>query len=405
MWNGTPLSGPRDAAVPADDATWRYLGVRARALSSAWSGGANDTDSPPLSSFVTLIRRPGTSTPFDAVDPLGEWLRLSPAALAPWARDDGLDAAAWFAVAPGTTTEVTVAPSTALSVALRIGLDADGAPSLAVRTRRDDVGGAWLGLDVAPLVDGSSIALLVPSWPEGAAGSDPVAISAHLTSTPPRGFEGRRLVDEAQARLAQAPAPEPSPQVDAPVTPAPPAWASVDEALAAIDHPSTRRSALVWLGATTGARFTEDVALLAPVPMLRDLGAAVAVEPDLRERLAVRLEHATIATVAAAEPLDDAVYAVALQWAGAAAEELDVIEGLMDGMDELEELDALLVSENVYALDDASPATRMRALDWLDPRGAAPPDFPVFGDTTARRAALDAWEAAAQGDDASEDDA
>jgi hypothetical protein len=47
-----------------------------------------------------------------------------------------------------------------------------------------------------------------------------------------------------------------------------------------------------------------------------------------------------------------------------------------------------LTAENRILLEDASPASRLRAYDWLAVRGLAPAGFDPFGSLAERRAAL-----------------
>jgi hypothetical protein len=46
-------------------------------------------------------------------------------------------------------------------------------------------------------------------------------------------------------------------------------------------------------------------------------------------------------------------------------------------------------AENLVALEDSSPAARVRAFDWLAARAKAPRDFDPLGPAGQRRAALD----------------
>jgi hypothetical protein len=48
-----------------------------------------------------------------------------------------------------------------------------------------------------------------------------------------------------------------------------------------------------------------------------------------------------------------------------------------------------LEAEHLILLDDASPALRVRAYDWLSQRNAAPAGYDPLGQTQARRAAMD----------------
>jgi len=61
-------------------------------------------------------------------------------------------------------------------------------------------------------------------------------------------------------------------------------------------------------------------------------------------------------------------------------------------------LDARVIAENLIYLEDASPASRVRAYDWLQSRGRAPAGFDPLGTPRERRDALEkARSAAAEG--------
>ncbi len=61
------------------------------------------------------------------------------------------------------------------------------------------------------------------------------------------------------------------------------------------------------------------------------------------------------------------------------------------------EFDARLLAENLIFLEDASPASRVRAYDWLQSRGRAPAGFDPLGSARQRRDALEKARSAAAG--------
>ena len=61
---------------------------------------------------------------------------------------------------------------------------------------------------------------------------------------------------------------------------------------------------------------------------------------------------------------------------------------VVDGATDLAELETRLVEENLNYLQDTSPASRSRAFDWLEARGAAPVAFDPLAPDKDRRAAL-----------------
>ncbi len=394
-WTGSPLSGPKLAAAPTEDVEWVWIGVRARALSNTWAAGSTDVDSTPVSAHTTLIRSQSATAAFEATSGLSEWLRVSPASRALWANEMGPENVAWFAIAPSTTVAVEVSSSRYASVALLLGLDAAGTPMLALDVSRGtDV--VRLGLDLAPEIDGSTMSLLMPSWPSQYS-SDPIALRVRLTTTPPPSLETTELADlveltrELIAASTQRPAAAPDKPGEAVIT-AP--WPSLLHALESVAHPASRRGALVYLAASSGARLTEEVALTARPALLRAVGELVTKQRIARpEQLGVALESATVEALAALSELPTDIYAVVVQWAGAAGDDLAVISEFMAGVLSLAELDALLANENAFELDSSSPAARLRAFQWLKIRDLAPKDFPIFDDNDTRRAALEAWEA------------
>ncbi len=82
---------------------------------------------------------------------------------------------------------------------------------------------------------------------------------------------------------------------------------------------------------------------------------------------------------------------------GAAGRSADAFFALADRASSLEELDRLLVAENEALLEDASPAMRVRASEWLARRGRAPRGYDPLAPAAERRAALEAR--GAQGQD------
>jgi hypothetical protein len=49
-----------------------------------------------------------------------------------------------------------------------------------------------------------------------------------------------------------------------------------------------------------------------------------------------------------------------------------------------------VLAENLLLLDDASPASRVRAFEWLSSRNGAPQGYNPLGNPAERRAAIDA---------------
>lgn len=86
-----------------------------------------------------------------------------------------------------------------------------------------------------------------------------------------------------------------------------------------------------------------------------------------------------------------------LRHAGEAARVEGLLAELLDSCSSSAELQARLLEENRYALEDSAPAARVRAYDWLAARGLQPQGYDPLAGREARRAALLALERAAAG--------
>lgn len=180
---------------------------------------------------------------------------------------------------------------------------------------------------------------------------------------------------------------------------------AASESLARTDR---LRQTLVYLGGQTGARLTEDTALVADDSILQKLA----------EQARAALDAASAAGVGRSDPkavgwlLDKATLqqlgkylnegklppelsAVLSTHAGEAGRNVGSIEDVSRHMTSREDLDNRLVAENLIYLEDASPSARVRAFDWLNSRGRAPANFDPLASAKDRRLALEQGLAAA----------
>jgi len=168
----------------------------------------------------------------------------------------------------------------------------------------------------------------------------------------------------------------------------------IDSVLAALDRPAERRARLAHLAGTCGAPLALDVALVANDVDLADFALAVRAsltEPVDRRGAAWPIERATwlfVGARAASGNIAPELGGVLARQGGEAARFPGAIEDLVRGVDGLDAFAARLVAENRILLEDASPASRSRAFDWLTARGVAPTGFDPFGTLAERRAAL-----------------
>jgi hypothetical protein len=192
------------------------------------------------------------------------------------------------------------------------------------------------------------------------------------------------------------------------------------ESASALDALSRRdlgRPALLYLAGETDAELVAELALVADVEDLGDLLASG------RERLAGLREqaldpqalgwllestawlwlagHAGEGTGAEETDLPPELEALLLRKAGEAGRWPDLLADAVAESDGVDALRERLVRENRIFLEDAVPAARVRAYDWLDARGLAPEGYDPLADAEERRAALarlEEQEAAAAGE-------
>jgi hypothetical protein len=182
-------------------------------------------------------------------------------------------------------------------------------------------------------------------------------------------------------------------------------------ALPALERPGLRRSALVFLSQVARAPLAGDLALDADADALASYVATLA--PLVRSEqggaepspaLGWALERAAYAWLAAAaldekHPLAPELLELLLAHAGELGRFPGLLRDAVQECDGLPALDRRLIQENRIFLEDADPAARLRAFEWLEGRGAAPAGFDPLGALAERRAALDrAREAAGNGE-------
>lgn len=175
-------------------------------------------------------------------------------------------------------------------------------------------------------------------------------------------------------------------------------------ALGALGDPARRRASLFFLADTCGARLAADVALLGDDALLAACADALAQAWDGADDLDApafgwAVEAAAARTLLARDapdpeaesvPLAPELRAVLLERCGELALYPDLLGACVDGSADLAAFEARLRAENRFFLEDADPAARVRAYDWLVARDAAPADYDPLGERDARRAALDA---------------
>jgi hypothetical protein len=189
------------------------------------------------------------------------------------------------------------------------------------------------------------------------------------------------------------------------------AQSAYDIALQALWQPADRRSALVFLASQTSAHICEDTALVADDATLEKLAitinwqacSASSTVPHTAAALSWLLDRAAFqllvlndapvpgpsTTPAAPAPLPPELRAVLTIYAGEPARHGGSLDDIAHQSTSRQDLENRLTAENLVFLTDASPASRVRAYDWLKARGLAPAGFDPLGPAKERREALD----------------
>lgn len=175
-------------------------------------------------------------------------------------------------------------------------------------------------------------------------------------------------------------------------------WPGFEAALLAAADAKTRRNAMVYLASQTGADLSRDCYLVADDAALEKMLAGVAqrlteVAPATRSdaKFAAVLEISTLqflGKLLSDNQLPPELGAVLTDYAGEAGRHPGSIEQISSKLTDRKELDARLIVENRIYLEDNSPASRVRAYDWLKARGQEPKGFDPLASPRDRREAL-----------------
>jgi hypothetical protein len=182
-------------------------------------------------------------------------------------------------------------------------------------------------------------------------------------------------------------------------------WSSLAAAAASLQIPASRRVAMVYLADRTGASLCLDLALIADDDLVDQLSQAI------QNGLSQDTEHQTAQAVGwvmnrcaleilaqlleageSANPkakLTDEENACLTTYAGEAGRHSSSMEGILRGVASQADLDNRLLAENMIYLEDSSPASRVRAFDWLKARSNAPAGYDPLGTARDRRTALE----------------
>jgi hypothetical protein len=176
--------------------------------------------------------------------------------------------------------------------------------------------------------------------------------------------------------------------------------AGVNSALRAMRLPDQQRSSLVYLADQTGAHLAQDVALVADSSVLLQLSEKVLagtgnVPADALPTLGWVLDRGSfellvsLADSPEGNKLPPELATVLTQFCGEAARHSASLDEIAHGMSSQIDLHNRIIAQNLIFLTDSSPASRVRAFDWLNSRHLAPAGYDPLGPARERRVALD----------------
>ena len=169
-------------------------------------------------------------------------------------------------------------------------------------------------------------------------------------------------------------------------------------ALDSLKTPYLRRRALTFLAMKTGAGLCEDLALAAADDLLAQLATRIGEEtaapgaPATAAALGFTLEKISLTALVGLlddETIPGELKALLVSHAGEAGRDPATIEEVLRASTSKDDLERRLIDENMICLDDASPSSRVRALDWLRSRNRAPEGFDPMAPVRERRKALE----------------
>jgi hypothetical protein len=178
-----------------------------------------------------------------------------------------------------------------------------------------------------------------------------------------------------------------------------PVWTlGLTRAISELDQPDRCRAALVYLAQQGDSSICQDVAMLADDAILADITAGLKRDAPAAIREGNLPQFTWIldeSAIAAIQPLltrttlPPELFAVLTEHFGEPGRHAAAVDEIMRGTTSTSELRQKLISENYIYLEDSSPASRVRAFNWLAAQHLSPAGFDPLGSPKQRRAALD----------------
>jgi hypothetical protein len=176
-------------------------------------------------------------------------------------------------------------------------------------------------------------------------------------------------------------------------------WAAgLAPAIDQLSDPERRRAALVYLAGQADARICRDTAMVADDSILSAMSDSIgkdapdALKAATLENLSWILDRSAISAM---QPLLDKsslapeLSAVLTLYMGEPGRHAAAVNEIMRAASSSADFHDRLISENYIYLEDSSPASRVRAFDWLKSHSVAPAGFDPLGSPKQRRQELD----------------
>ena len=177
-----------------------------------------------------------------------------------------------------------------------------------------------------------------------------------------------------------------------------PEWPGLRSALDAMAKPNTPRAPMVFLGGQTGVTIFEDIAMVADDETRKALSAKVfatlgaPAKINTKPALAWILEHCSyelLSEQSSGEKLASELKSLLAVYAGEAGRHAGALDEALKTSKSRVDFELRVIAENYIYLEDSSPASRVRAYDWLRAHDRAPAGYDPLGPPKERRAALE----------------
>jgi hypothetical protein len=181
-------------------------------------------------------------------------------------------------------------------------------------------------------------------------------------------------------------------------------WPGLSSTIGSLAWSGRQRAALCFLATQSGADITLDVALAAGETTLSELSQrtvrAISSSPNSRTHKSIGwlLERTTLRMLLQMQTsgkMSPELAGILALRAGEAGRHPETLEEVLTHAADQQDLQNRLAAENYTFLEDSSPASRVRAFDWLNARGLSPSGFDPLASMRERRAALEQAETAA----------